>query len=210
MSWSYDGERLLLVCGGEKYKSPSEICVVGVAGEYQCWDAEDAMDVIHADWSPVEDLVVVTRGYRENSMVYLSDPEGKNQNYLEEGWAAEWSSDGNRIAYIRYQHMNEEATTNQMGIAIINKDGSHMKWIFLSDFGMEDHDYLLLDTCSGFNFSGECHINWSPDGDYLVFTSAYMGFSERLYRIDIETGEIHLLLDNDVFGIHYYDPEWID
>jgi WD40 repeat protein len=210
MSWSYDGERLLLVCGGEKYKSASEVCIVDDTGMYHCWDEEEAMYVIHADWSPINDLVVITKGYRENSRIYLSNPDGKDQKYIDEGWAAEWSSDGSRIAYIRYLQMNEKAVTNQMGIAIIDQDGSHKTWVYLSDFGMENYDYLLLDYCAGYNFSGECHLNWSPDGDYLVFTSAYMGEAMRLFQINIKTGKIIFLLHSPVFGIHYYDPEWIN
>jgi Tol biopolymer transport system component len=204
MSWSNDGKSLLLVCGGETSQSLSDVCVLDIAGEYQCWDKKDAADVKHADWSPIDDMVVVIKGYRENSKIYLTDPDGKSQRYLEDGWAAEWSSDGNRIAYIRYQNMDEQATHDQMGIATIDKDGSSMKWLFLTNFGWESYKYLFLDWCDEEFIDSSCQLDWSPDDSFLVFTSAYMGESVNLFLIDIKSGEIAAL------NSYARDPEWVE
>jgi WD40 repeat protein len=210
MSWSYDDSKLLLVCGGNEYTSKSDVCVVSNTNAYKCWDKQDAMDVKHADWSPNENTIVVSKGNGNNSKVYLVDSLGKNEIFLIEGWSPEWSSRGDRIAFIRYQNMNEQASSNQMGIAIINKDGSQMKWIFLSDFGLDLNEYLFLDMCGGFDHGGRCELDWSPDDMNLIFISSYLTMDpERLFKVNIISGEIVIITDPEILGYFYFDPEYI-
>ncbi len=196
MSWSPDGQRLAVVCGGEEPASMRSVCVLSLDGEMHCWDNSVSKDVYRVSWSPVDEDVIAISGFsaaENTSKILLVNAQGKKPVYLAHGWSPEWSPDGKQLAYIQ---MGPE----HVGIAIINRDGTGSHWVERSTQGWSYE-------CRG--FTGTCRLSWSPDGHYLTFVSSsdVSGMTLWLYRLNIQTGDAIQLLDNMIVT-YPAEPDW--
>lgn len=130
--------------------------------------------------------------------LYMMEPDGTNLRMLEAGdpldahadtsasYAAarpRWSPDGQRIVFYTYWG-KAKGRTNGQDIVIINADGTNRKRL----------------TSVGYNTDP----SWSPDGRQIIFR-ALKDQNWGLYILEVETGEIRLLIDTP-----YMDraPSW--
>ena len=123
------------------------------------------------------------------------------------GFSPEWSPDGSQIAFIEKIPGISEDDPN-FGIAVINPDGSGHKWLYQPDADKPE-TYIFLDQ-NGLPGQIEANrLSWSPDGGYLVFTGLHDGTDgSRLYRLEIRTGKIILLLNPAVFTGWITEADW--
>ncbi len=211
ISWSPEGERLIVVC--EVDYGAYEACIIALSdGTPQCWDGTEIDGkVTSAVWSPVEDRVAIT----VSGGIYLVDSNGENSKFLVEGWSPEWSPEGKRIAFLRF---DEDARFDEDGlplapvigrniyggIAVINIDGTHSEWIYrYPPYGSNDMYTEIWPFCENF----KCRLAWSPDDRYIAFNSSLgVGHLYYIFRIDLNTNEIRILSPNIS---HYYSkPDW--
>jgi Tol biopolymer transport system component len=195
VSWSPDGNRLIVVCGAGTYKSQQSVCIVSLDNEMECWGKEEANDVYRAVWAPVDEGSILISGTEiQNGLakVQIADTTGKVKQYLTDGWSAEWSPKGDQIAFI---------STRDYGnfLNIINADGSDLHEITFP--------FYIYFNCNW--YVTNCRISWSPDGRYLIFPSSNNpgAYTVRLYQYDIKTGKIVVLLDPLLFT-YSAEPDW--
>ncbi|HYH27643.1 MAG TPA: hypothetical protein VEA19_02570 [Actinomycetota bacterium] len=94
-------------------------------------------------------------------------------------WDAAWSPDGGRIAVTRADWEGDR-------IYVMDADGSDSR--------------QLTDIQSG-------SPSWSPDGRFLAFDgNPEDSEADRIYRLDIETGEVHVLVEAE--GTLNQCPTW--
>lgn len=221
ISWSPNGQKLAVVCGSTEIRNitPRKVCILPFEeGESYCWE-DFEKPVYSAVWSPVEDLLVVSYNSgrynsSESSKIYLVGPDGKDPVFLASGWAAEWSPNGQEIAFARWQKelFGEENETNQFdeeqikftGIAAVNKDGTGFRWMFRYPDDDDRNGPVISFTC----LSRGCRLSWSPDDRYIVFQARFGGIGTFwIFRLDLETNEIICLSCFDNYGRNY-EPDW--
>jgi Tol biopolymer transport system component len=206
ISWSKDETQLIVVCGtrgnDQAYEMHLQTCTLTLKGEASCWDSELGRRITNATWSPKDDLIVASTGPGIDSEVYLFNPDGSSPNHIADGWAPEWSPDGERIVFFRYENMGHDFsdTKGAGGISIINKDGTDEEWLKLFEW-ITEYDYPNMMFAGYINILScwsQCRITWSPDSRYLAFhshsTDCCQGAPE-LFRLDTNTGEIQILLN---------------
>ena len=205
ISWSPQADRLAVVCGD---LNTSKVCILSMSGETRCWDQTAAENVYRAVWSPVDENTLLTSGGQTlSSDIFLVNPDGSNKRFLTAGWSPEWSPDGNKIAYIEKKPETDE-NSPLYNIAVINSDGSGHEWLYQPDPAVQEmliyFDYnRYLDYINAANV-----LAWSPDAKYLVLSGVQFHKGMRLYRLDIETGEIVILVNASVFENWVSEPDW--
>lgn len=216
ISWSPEGDQLIVVC--EVKLGKHEVCSLFISsGIFQCWDdSKIDGDIISAAWSPVEDRIAITViNDTPYPKIYLADPDGGKNEYLIEGWSPDWSSDGNRISFFRWDEDVRFDNTGVLlppvegryiygGIAIIDKDGENSEWIYrYPQYGSDDRYLSIWPFCERFY----CKLTWSPDDRYIAFDSSLGGgHVYYIFRIDLKTKDIRILSSN---LFHYYsNPDW--
>jgi Tol biopolymer transport system component len=204
ISWSADGGKIAVVCGNE-FDKQHEVCILPLSGSAYCWDQSISRSVTRAVFSPVEDRLAISYYPAYGAQIYLVNPDGSGPIYLTEGWSPEWSPDGSRIAFIRFEegaysrdksgeiHIDFTHRTYRE-LVVINKDGTGLRRIYWrpeNDDGVEPAIYL---DC--YLLGEACRLAWSPDGHYIAFTSGYRGGGiYGTFRIDLATESIFFLLD---------------
>ena len=203
MTWSPQADTLAVVCGD---RVNSEVCFLPLEGESWCWDQASALGVFRVAWSPVDENTLVVSGvWPEESEIFLV--EGNTKKYLSTGFSPEWSPDGSQIAFIeKIPGISEDDP--HFGIAVISPDGSGHKWLYQPDADKPE-TYIYLDQNGSEGQVEANRLSWSPDGGYLVFTGLHDGTEgSRLYRLEISTGKIILLLNPAVFTGWITEADW--
>ena len=205
MTWSPEADTLAVVCRDDM---GSEVCILPIEGEARCWDQAAAEDVIRTDWSPVdENILVISGGWPEDSEIFITDPEGTNKRFLTAGFSPVWSPDGRKIAYAEKIPESEEDAP-LYGIAVIKPDGSAHEWLYRPDPDKPE-TWIYLDQNGSEGQIEANRLAWSPDGRYLVFTGlCYGAEGSRLFRLDIKTGEIIILLAPAIFENWVSEVDW--
>ncbi len=202
IDWSPKADRLILVCGKPSVR---EVCIVPLEGNANCWDKNVSTDVFRATWSPVDENAILVADWQyPTSKIYLVDPSGKRIKYITDGGSPTWSPDGKQIAYVESIYYPDTGNRSQ-GIASINIDGSNHKWLYKPNLaGIEDSIDLL-----GISSGRPTRLAWSPDGRFIVFSGVNgYWFNFRIFRLDISTGEIIILMDPGVFSKTVTEPDW--
>lgn len=208
LSWSPTNQELALVCLNIDTKKEQEVCVLSLKNENSCWDHAASTGVRHVDWSPTDaNQLLISTGSRDVPEIYLTDRNGKNRAFVDNGWSPAWSSDGRRVAFFRWKDgvNNPNVDGWPGGIAAIRSDGTGLTWLFqpwtISD---DPIDYIYYSgSCP------ECKLNWSPDGRYIVFSGYYVGmYDSYIFRLDINSGEIILLSNPANRYRHNSAPNW--
>ena len=84
----------------------------------------------------------------------------------------------------------------------MSRDGGDVRWVFQETPEM----YIYLELYC----AEECPITWSPDGNFLAFVAACQDLvnTNCMYRLDIQTGDLVILIDPYIFGNRVYSPDW--
>jgi Tol biopolymer transport system component len=148
---------------------------------------------------------VISTSSDETPEIYLTDRNGKNRVFLDNGWSPAWSSDGKRIAFFRWKDGTISRDERQWfgGIAAIRPDDTGLTWLYQSwatSIDAEDKIY--------YSNSSDCRLDWSPDNRYIVFSGVYNGSSRYIFRLNIDSGEI-VLLSNPINRYrNNTEPDW--
>ena len=207
ISWDSDEKKLAIVCGSGGIAAA--VCILPLEGPSSCWDEQNTRNVYHAVWSPVDDVLAISGENDISALdvrnpptkIYLTDAQGKNKVRLADGWSPEWSPDGRQVAFITW------GDGTYPGIAIVNRDGTNFRWLYQSPLlvnGENDPEIFLTFSCEQ---SRDCRLAWSPDGRYLALSGSRNGGNARLFRIDLQTGEI-IVLVNPYPNTSYSDLDW--
>jgi WD40 repeat protein len=219
ISWSFDGRKLAVVCSENPNSEKREVCIIPIEEEEKasCWDHSWEYSINRVDWSPIDDVLVVSSSKKYGAKIYLVDINGKNETYLADGWGATWSPDGKQVAFMQWQNQFyswedgklkiDESINQYTGLAVINKDGNGLKWLYRNPDNESDLTAIISFGCDG--MSNVCRASWSPDGRYIIFSAASGGmYDYRIFRLDLRTGKIIFLSQLDQYSRFVSDPNW--
>lgn len=201
ISWSNDGKQLAVVCNSVSENSnelKSQVCIVNLDGSASCWGEKDSKDIIRAIWSPADsELLVDLQG-----KINIVNSSGK-VSFTISGFSPAWSPDGKEIAFSGYY-----GDSPRNGIAIINRDGTNIKWLYKQPANGDQEEYLCAVCCYS-HLGASCKIAWSPNSKYLAFSASYLGdYITDIFRLNIETGEIILLAGFPPYSKYVDEPSW--
>jgi Tol biopolymer transport system component len=190
-SWSPDGTQLVYThTTGE---AEGDIRVIDLdnpdAGSQVVADLGDWVD-----WSPDGRTILYTGDSGSGGQLFTVPVNGGDPTALEpdgptEAYEASWSPDGSQIAFIAPSGDSDSpdpAAWNE-DIWVMNADGSEAR--------------LVVTT------TGNDHWvpAWSPDGGSLMYSADGEENEGELARVDLKSGEVTVLTDNDV---HDLMPSW--
>ena len=202
-SWSYDDTKLAVVCKRIFNGKEGKTCILPLDESEKsfCWELPTStINVTRAEWSPVEDQLVISSWMGYGVKIYLIDPSGQNPRYLTEGWGASWSPDGKQIAFIQWAgdyftienekiFIKPEVKATYTGLATINIDGSDLCWLY-KDPGSSSGDPSRISLSCDDSWA-DCNTTWSPDGKYIAFNGVIDGaYNYNIFKISLDTGEI--------------------
>jgi len=195
LSWSPDGAFIVIVCVAEG--SASEIYIVNL--EQQTFQGVFTdKEILRALWSPTDPKILISTLKGE---IYAIDLQGKNRTFLVTGWSPEWSSDGQKIVFIK---PNDSDAIHQKGIAVLNLGSLTVEWLYLPSAVSEQPDLIL--GCGDLRF--DCRLALSADGRYLAVGARFgTMFNWDIFRLDLVTGEL-INLTKDLNTAQNYEPDW--
>jgi Tol biopolymer transport system component len=208
VSWSPSGQELALVCIDINVLKEREVCVLSLENHSFCWNHTASAGIWRVVWSPVNvNQLLISTGPEDVPEIYITDRNGENRVFLDNGWSPAWSFDGKRIAFFRWRDGVNEASSEQWlgGIATVRPDGTGLTWLFQPwNIPVDPTDYIYFNI-----YSPEYKLNWSPDDQYIVFSGSYIGlYNSDIFRLNIDSGEIILLSNPINRYTHNTDPDW--
>lgn len=195
ISWSPDSVFMAVVCvAGE---STSEIYILNLEQNTYRLVLTDK-GILRALWSPKDQKILLSTLKGE---IYTVDLQGKDQTFLATGWSPEWSSDGQKIVFIKPDANNPDL---EKGIAILDVRSLTTEWVYLPSATSGQQDLIL--GCGDLRF--DCRLAWSSDNRYLaVGARSDTMFNWDIFRLDLSTGEI-INLTEDLNTTQNYEPDW--
>jgi WD40 repeat protein len=229
ISWSPDNQRLIIVCQKREVDSESSnlieesnICLLEINGEgSQCWGKRTGNELFsRADWSPINDQIVIDNGktsyilpgedyletgniivVRTGRVMEIVDTAGKVLFNLVDGWSPEWSPDGKEIAFFCW---DDEG--GYPGIASIHPDGTNFRWIYRSPQRRSggDLEYYRPNFLDTFGGVWSSKISWSYDKKYLIVGAMYEATLYGIFKIEVTNGIITPISHN--LSSYYQEP----
>ncbi len=189
-AWSPDGKQFAFVSN----RSPSrfntyQLFVMDIATGEMRMVTDEAENIFHPDWSPDGEWIVYE--FRPELAKIRVDGSEKtvlttyDANQATSDAGPVWSPDGKQIAFTR--RTSDNKTSN---IFVMNDDGSSLQQ--LTDVGHSTTTWL-------------CCLDWSHDGERLIFASNFEG-SFELYTYTFATTEITKIMQA-VSGVKL-EPNW--
>jgi WD40 repeat protein len=205
IDWSPGSDKIILVCGiGKKTYG---VCILSATNEAHCWDGEYVKDIYRAVWSPVnENVIAVSSGNNLSSVIYLVDTNGVRIKSLTDGMQPEWSSDGQRIAFVKTT-LDTNDNRRIQGISVIDVKSMKEEWVFFPGHSEITKSINLNGSDSG----KAVRLAWSPDQKHIVFSGTYKGiYVHTLFLLDVNSGVVSFLVDPLVFINFVTEPDWAD
>jgi Tol biopolymer transport system component len=144
---------------------------------------------IFSNWSPDGTQIVFNSGRDGDSEIFIMNADGTNIRQLTtnefQDMSPAWSPDGNTIAYYSNSDGNFEVYT-------VDLDGSNVQQMTTNHGYYGDYEFILP------------LLDWSPDGDQIVFSSDIDGDLE-IYIMDVDGSDIRQLTSN---GDMDQFPDW--
>lgn len=209
LSWSFDDEKLIVVCKNETDYSTS-VCVVDRFSNANCWTEENSNGISYAEFSPVSDQLIVSgTGMGCGSKIYNVDIIGNKISELAVGWGPAWSPDGDQIAFWRNGDtackVDEDGNFSinydgawTAGLAVVDADGSDLKMLSIASDHRNGTFGFFIPDC----FLDSCKITWVPEDDSIVFNAGTnYSLDEVTFKYSFETNLVTELLDsNNIYG----------
>ena len=192
-SWSPDGRRLAfshsvggIDAGGEVRvldadDPDAEQVTVADHGDWPSWspDGDTILYSGEADGTPA--LFTVPAAGGESTELDMDGPPGATE--------AMWSPDGSRIAFVAPSGdpgAQDPVLWNE-DIWVMDADGTHVQKVVTTP----GNDHWMP--------------TWSADGRHLMFTADGTGDESEIVRVDLTSGEVIAVTDNEV---HDLMPSW--
>jgi hypothetical protein len=211
VSWSWDDTKISYICAAGLPKPKSKVCITNYStGDSSCWDDERSAGVMHIQFSPISDELVISSRVSPNSDIWITDITGKLKVKLGQGWSPAWSHDGKQIAYFKYVEedypFDAEQRFNQIGIQRVDKSGTRKEWIYKNSYA----EYMSDDgTINPLVYDSERdgRIAWAPSNDELVFTARYQIWT-YLFFLDTSSNKVEVKFSTASIGEVFASPSW--
>ena len=174
MSWSPDGERIVLVQHGF---GDAEVFVMNADGSGLTQLTDNDVGDYEPTWLPNSREIGFSSGFSESggyADIYVMNASGGDVRRLTSASAhdayPDWSPDGSRVVFCSNR-------TGSWEIFVMNADGSGATQLTFED-----------------SFAGS--PRWSPDGTQIVFEADWDGDTE-IYVMNADGGNVRQLTDND-------------
>jgi Tol biopolymer transport system component len=204
-AYSPDGKQLVTATGGE---GPGALFVMDASGLNRRKVFDGTQTIVFPSWSPDgEHILFAMGGFFKRPItpgqLAMVRPDGSDFRTLTHGEASSgfpsWAPDGKRIVY-RVMGKSEQ------GLRILSLDNSNITsltteydtfpaWsprgdlIVFTSFRDGDYEiYTIRPDGSELrkltnDHGNDAHATWSPDGNWIAFSSSRMGFKDEVMRI---------------------------
>jgi Tol biopolymer transport system component len=232
-AWSPDGTRIVFASGrnGDSEFPPAneDIYLMNADGSGLVRLTENQIPDSDPAWSPDGTQIAFVSRLEVGYQIFIMNADGSSsRNFTNDTFDnlnPAWSPDGTQIAFASDREPNDPIHSTE--IFVINVDGSGLTRL-TSNTTFDDTPVWSPDgTKIAFNCdaeicvmkadgsnlrdvtnrpdSGEYLGSWSPDGTQLVFDSDMDTFAGEIYLLDLATGEVTRLTNNE-FGDD--NPVW--